>query len=331
VQATEQTTEVARPISLGECLRRVSDRVRTFLAGPSPTPAPHLHLALPNAPRRIGRWRVIGMVGEGTSSIVYRVVLQSGTATPYALKLHDQVQASDRMARDRFRREMRILRSIHHRNVVGLIDTGEYEGRQYIVMELVEGRNLREAEEQLHPHLRRKLDWSIQIARALAALHDSGIVHRDLKPENILTTRIGVIKLVDFGLARHSDSTVVTQVGFLVGTPAYMAPEYLRGQTPDSRSDLYSLGVVLYELFTGRMPYNAVTLHDFIEAHLDEAPIPPHHRVPSLPRSLEAVILRLLEKKPARRFQKADDLRLALERVLSEVIGLDADADRNVA
>lgn len=327
-------------LSFTDRLRRLSQRIRQLLYGvrldaesPRLYVAPLADEAAGRHPSRIGSWKVLGVLGEGTSATVFRVVptWAPDSTEHYALKLHERRQAGEKDARDRFRREMRILRTIKHRNVVQLIETGEFQGRQFMVMELVEGRNLRQALERHQPQLTGRLDWSIQIARALGAMHDCGIVHRDLKPENILTTRVGVVKLADFGLALNAENGSVTQVGFLVGTPAYMAPEYLLGREPDSRSDLYSFGVILYELFTGEMPYNATSLGDFIEAHIEAPPIPPRSRVATLPRELELVILRLLEKKPARRFQSADDVRAALEKVLALVVGVRRAARENVA
>jgi serine/threonine protein kinase len=275
-------------------------------------------------PPVIGSWKVLGTVASGTSATVYRVVpTWAPNATEhYALKLHSDRHAGEADARSRFRREIRILKSFKHRNVVGMVEAGEYQGRLFIVMELVEGFNLRQALETRKPHMTGKLDWCIQIARGLAATHRRGIVHRDLKPENILTTRVGVIKLADFGLARHEELQKVTRVGYLVGTPAYMAPESLMGCEPDRRSDLYSLGVILYEIFTGKMPYDASSVTEFIDAHLNQAPVPPRRHVPSMPPELESLILRLLEKNPKDRVQSADELREALEAVLAQVVGV---------
>lgn len=298
---------------------------------------PHLYVAPSpdgsDPPSQIGSWKVLGVLGEGTSATVFRVVptWAPDSTEHYALKLHDLRHAEDKDCRDRFRREMRILRSLRHRNIVQFIETGEYQGRQFIVMEIVEGRNLREALERYQPQITGKLDWSIQIARALAAMHELGIVHRDLKPENILTTRVGIIKLADFGLARNGEAKAVTQAGFLVGTPAYMAPEYLLGREPDARSDLYTFGVILYEVFTGAMPYNATTLTDFIQAHIEASPIPPRLRNGSVPLAVERIILKLLDKRPARRFQTAKELRTALEDALAQVVGIVPHVDAHVA
>lgn len=282
----------------------------------------------------IGTWRVLEALGEGASARVFRVTPANGashTHPQYALKLMSQRQARDRMARSRFLRESRVLKSVQHRNIVRLVDTGEHEDCPYLVMEMVEGFDLRTAIVENQPRLKGKLDWAIQLCRGLAAVHARGIVHRDLKPENILTTRDGFIKVADFGLARICGGTVVTRVGHLVGTPAYMAPEYLLGQEPDCRSDLYSLGVILYEMFTGKMPYQAETVNDYIHAHLDAKPTDPTSYAPEMPRELGAIILRLLDKRPDRRFSSAGDLRIALDGLLSQLAGLASPEQRCVA
>ena len=276
-------------------------------------------------PATIGRWRVLELLGEGNSARVLRVVpLQAphGSTEQYALKLQNHRQAADALARTRFLRESRILQNQGHRNIVRFVETGKHEGCPYLVMEMVEGLNLRQAIEENQPRLKGKIDWVIQICRGLAALHERGIVHRDLKPENIMTTRHGLIKIADFGLARGADNATATRVGHLVGTPAYMSPEYLLGHEPDSRSDLYSLGVIMYELFTGRMPFTAASVSDYLNAHLDSRPLPPTAYAPELPRELEAIILRLLDKRPVRRFPSATALRVALETLLAHLVGV---------
>jgi len=325
LEATKKSEDTSFLGRMRHWLRRLG---RRYLDGRSRHEAPPLYIAPSQEeidlghPSVIGDWRVLGVVGEGTSSTVFRVIPNGTThaTAHYALKLHEGRQAGKLEARDRFKREMRILRSVKHPNIVQLLETGEYNGRLFIVMEMVEGCNLRQALEKFQPPLKIKLEWSMQIAQALASLHKCGIVHRDLKPENILATRRNTIKLVDFGLARTAEMAQITNVGFLVGTPAYIAPEYLLGDEPDFRSDLYSLGVILYELCTGFMPYQATTLGDFIDAHIEATPIPPRTRVPFLPRELELIILRLLEKRPVRRFQNAEAVRYALEEVLHKVV-----------
>lgn len=315
--------------ALADLLEGALKRLRGAPAPASPVP---LYVASsqdsPRAsqviPTQIGSWKVLGVIAAGTSGTVYRVVPDwaPNAKEHYALKLHASRLSTERDARSRFRREIRILKGLKHRNVVGMIEAGEHQGQLFIVMELVEGRNLREALARQKPQITGKLDWAMQITRALAAIHRRGIVHRDLKPDNILTTRVGVIKLADFGLAIHDELQKVTRAGFLVGTPAYMAPESLMGHEPDARSDLYSLGVILYELFTGGMPFEASTVGEYIDAHLSAEPAPPRRLQPALPASLETVILRLLDKDPDERFQTADELREALEGVLSEVVGI---------
>jgi len=307
--------------------KRLEAALRRLFSRAAKPVTPHLYVARPSegpAAQLIGTWRVLDVLASGTSATVYRVVpaWAPNSTEHFALKLHSDRLASEQDARSRFRREIRILKGFKHRNVVGMIEAGEHQGRLFIVMELVEGRNLRQALERQKPQLTGKLDWSIQITRALSAVHRRGIVHRDLKPENILTTRVGVIKLADFGLAVQDKLQQVTRTGLLVGTPAYMAPETLLGGEPDKRSDLYSLGVLLHEIFTGRMPFEASTVSQFIDAHLFARPISPQRVCPGMPKGLSDVILKLLEKSPEDRYQTADEVREALEPVLAAVVGV---------
>lgn len=284
-------------------------------------------------PSVIGGWRVRKLIGQGTSARVYCVepVGAERSTEAHALKLMNADVARDKGARDRFRRESRILQSIRHRNVIRHFETGEHEGRPYLVMELVEGRNLRDALAANEPKLKGKLDWAIQICRGLAAIHGRGAIHRDLKPENIITTSVGLVKIADFGLARTRSTGVVTKAGHLVGTPAYMSPEYLMGQEPDARSDLYSLGVVLYELFSGQMPFPARSVNEHIQAHLDSRPEHPHVHAPDIPVRLDSLVMRLLDKRPARRPESAEEVRNTLEFVLEQLVGYPRQSDRYVA
>lgn len=324
------TIEVPRS-TWGARFRIVAMRALSALTRPFRRPAPpaSLYLACDSDatvevaahPALIGSWKVLGLIASGTSAAVYRVVpaWAPGSHEHYALKLHSDRLSGERDARSRFRREIRILKSLRHRNVVGMVEAGEFNGRLFIVMELVEGRSLKEALDREKPPLSGKLDWAIQISRALAAVHRRGVVHRDLKPANILTTRVGVVKLADFGLAVGTDVQKITKPGFLVGTPAYMAPETLMGVEPDVRADLYSLGVVLYEIFAGRMPYEAQTVSDFISGHLFARPEPLRRHAPTAPAALEKLLLRLLEKDPTDRVQSADAVREELEEILADV------------
>ena len=256
-------------------------------------------------PSHVGSWKIRDVLGRGISATVYRVTPEwaSGDRAEFALKLHAPGLAGDRLARQRFAREIEILRSLRHDNVVQMVECGEYHGRMFLVMELVKGERLDAAMHRRDASLATRMDWAIQMARALGAIHSAGVLHRDLKPDNILVDRSGCVKLADFGMARASSraSSARTAFGVLPGAPAYVAPEALLGQAADMHTDLYSLGVVLYELFTGRLPYDAQTVPQFLQAHVVALPIPPRQLAPDLPRDLEALLLRLLRKHPHER------------------------------
>lgn len=314
---------------IGRALSYLVGALATWLAThPSPEP-PRTEQSLGKGehPSRIGSWEVLNILGRGASATVYRVTPHwaSGPRRQYALKLHAATYAADRHSRHRFTREIQVLRTLRHRNVVDLVECGEYQGRLFLVTELVEGAALDATVRRTSPGLSTRLDWAIQITRALGAIHQAGVVHRDLKPDNILVDRSGRVKVADFGLARapRALSASLTVHGTLAGAPAYLAPESLLGQELDSRSDLYSLGVVLYELFTGYMPFEAETVSQFLDAHMMSLPAPLRRYEPRLPREIEATVLRLLRKNPQERHGAAAEVERELAAVLAspEVTG----------
>ena len=163
--------------------------------------------------------------------------------------------------------------------------------------------------------LRRGLDCLIQLCEGLAAAHAQGVIHRDIKPGNLFLTQEGLAKIMDFGIARQRTARGLTQVGMIVGTPEYMSPEQIRGETTRETSDLYALGVVAYEMFTGKKPFVHDELIPLLQMHLTAAPAPPSQHKPGLPSRLEAAILTLLRKDPQERFPNALALKAALEAV----------------
>jgi serine/threonine-protein kinase len=226
----------------------------------------------------------------------------------------------------RFRTEARAIARLDHENLVKLHDFGVTEdGRAYYAMELLDGETL---EWQLDRE--RGMDWreavriGVEACRALEAAHAAGVVHRDIKPANLFMTRAGTVKLLDFGIARvdleEAEVGASPSALALVGTPEYLAPEQASGGTVDERSDLYALGVVLYELATGRLPHAADSTVALLDAKLRLPPEPPRQRAPQrgLPKALERAVLRALERAPERRFQTASELRGALENALLE-------------
>jgi serine/threonine protein kinase len=253
------------------------------------------------------RYRLIKRLGTGGMSSVYlaRHVMIDRLS---AIKILRQDLSLNPIHRERFLREARAVNRINHRNIVEITDVGEMDGVAYLVMEYVDGQSL-------HEELKRgALPWvraakvGMQISGALARAHQMGVVHRDLKPENIILVRgddpADFVKLTDFGIAKIIDAPALTFSEQLFGTPGYIAPEAVEGLPVDRRSDLYSLGVLIYEMLTGKLPYDARGA-DLLTMPLRAAPIPPGQRVVGLPPELESLILGLLARKPKDRPQDA--------------------------
>lgn len=262
-----------------------------------------------------GRYRVDAPIGRGGMADVYRgvdVVLDRTVAIKVLTERDDG-------ERDRFLREARSMARLNHRNVVAVYDAGRSDGWSYIVMELVEGRTLAAIPPQeltVHTAVRHY----IEILEALEYAHASGVVHRDVKPANVMVLPGGAVKVMDFGLARRAtDMTTNSSAGEIAGTIAYLPPERFLGKPADARSDLYSVGVMLYETFTGTLPFKSETedLVAVIFAHVNELPAPPRTVNRAVPPEVERIILRLLEKEPDRRYQRAQDVADELRALLA--------------
>jgi len=237
-----------------------------------------------------------------------------------ALKFLPEELAGNRAAVDRFEREARAVSLLNHPNICTLHDIGSDDGHLFIVMEYVEGGNLRERMDKRPLELGEILDIAIQTAQALEAAHTNRILHRDIKPANICVTRQGLVKVMDFGLAKVMKSIeAVTNPGTALGTPAYMSPEQARGEELDHRADLFSLGVVIYEMATGVSPFMRPALALTFSAILHQTPHPFSHVKPGLPTELERIAQKALEKNRDLRYQSAADLRADLKRLQREV------------
>lgn len=264
------------------------------------------------------RYRIGERIGGGGMALVYRAEdLYLGR--PVAVKvLRSQYGADDEFVR-RFRREAQSAASLSHPNIVGIYDVGEEEDLYYIVMELVEGRTLKsriQEEGPLPPDEAARI--AIEILDALAHAHQHNIVHRDIKPHNILLTREGRVKVTDFGIARAVSTDTVTNTGSIMGSAHYFSPEMARGQNAGVKSDLYSLGVVLYEMLTGRVPFTGESPISVALKHVQEEVLPPAALNAEVPAELQAVVLRALEKDPADRYDGALAMRRDLERFLED-------------
>jgi serine/threonine-protein kinase len=220
---------------------------------------------------------------------------------------------------ERFKREIRLARKITHRNVLRTYDYGEADGVYFISMEYVRGYTLNELMDEAPARqmpARATIGITRQICRGLHAAHEQGIIHRDIKPQNVLIDAKGEIKLMDFGVARMAEAPeAMTQAGLIVGTPHYMSPEQVQGKQLDARTDVYAMGVLLYELVAGRRPFESSSLTGILTAHITEKPKPPIELRADIGRELNAIILRCLEKDPKARYADAGALLADLDRV----------------
>jgi len=241
-----------------------------------------------------------------------------------ALKVLKKERAEDEEIFQRFLDESKIARLVENPNIVTVYDVGSDQGTMYIVMELLEGKSLEKLIEENRLTPKQIIDIGIQIATALHYAHQKGIFHRDVKPANIIRssddTATGQFKLTDFGIARIQDLKRTTD-GTVLGSPFYMSPEQARGRPVDGRSDLYSLGAVLYECATGNPPFQAKNWGELYPKIINDKPAPPLKNGKPLPPGLSKVILKCLEKKPEKRLQTANEMKASLKECLSEISG----------
>ena len=279
---------------------------------------------MPLAPgARLGPYRIDAEIGAGGMGHVFRAT-DTRLDRKVAIKVLPQHRWSDPQVRLRFEREARALSSLSHPHLCALYDVGELTQSgasvPYLVMELLEGETLRERLEN-RLSIRKALLWGAQIAEGLAAAHAKGVIHRDLKPENVFITGGELLKILDFGLATtppaggDSSTAVRTEPGIVMGTAHYMSPEQVRGTNLDARSDIFSLGIVLFEMLTGSVPFHARSSVETMNSILvDEPP-----DLPGIPDAVETIVRRCLEKDPAQRFASAKDLAFALESAAKNV------------
>ncbi|MFN7989003.1 MAG: protein kinase [Thermoanaerobaculia bacterium] len=261
--------------------------------------------------RRLGKYLIEAELGHGGMGVVYRAQ-QTSLGRCVALKVVTEELSGDPDAVARFRREAQAIARLNHPGIVQVHDIEEVDGRLFLVMEWVDGESLDRWLAQPLP-LGRALEIGAEIADALDAAHEKGVVHRDVKPANVLMTRTGHPKVADFGLAHLLDTEKgVTKTGTLVGSPAYMSPEQALGRSVDRRSDVYSLGVVLFRMVTGRVPFAAESTYAVLRMHIDEAPPDPRTLNTSLPGTVRDAILRALSKRPEERFPTMGSFRDAL-------------------
>jgi serine/threonine-protein kinase len=266
-----------------------------------------------------GRYRVVSRLGSGGMADVFLVEDQQ-LGRKVALKLLHRRFAEDPGFVERFRREAQAAAGLQHPNVVGVYDRGDYDGTYYIAMEYLSGRSLKQVirnEAPLEPI--RAIDITLQILKAARFAHRHGVIHRDLKPHNAIVDESDHVKVTDFGIARAGASDM-TETGSIMGTAQYLSPEQAQGHAVSEASDLYSVGVILYELLTGRVPFDAESAVTIALKHVSEAPPPPARVNPAVPPALEEVVLWALNKNPADRPKNADELITALEAAKAAIL-----------
>src|SRR5690348_8716148 len=260
------------------------------------------------------RYVIERKLGSGGMADVYLAEDQE-LGRRVALKLLDDRHASDEQFVERFRREAQSAAGLNHPNIVSIFDRGRAEGTYYIAMEYLDGRTLKELLVRNGPTpVPIAIDYARQILGALPISHRNGIVHRDIKPHNIVVRKDGRLKVTDFGIAR-SGASQMTEAGSIVGTAQYLSPEQARGAPVDARSDLYSLGIVLYEMLTGKVPYTGDAPVEIAMKHLTAVPDPPSKLRSDVPHDLDAIVMRALAKDPEQRYGSAEEMDADLARV----------------
>jgi serine/threonine protein kinase len=259
----------------------------------------------------VGEYKIVRSLGRGGLGAVYEAThLISQRAEAIKVMLPEKTGAQD-MA-ERFRREIQLLASLNHPNIARLHNAFYFEDQLIMVMELVEGEDLRTRSQKSRIPLPVLMDFALQVLAALDYAHARGVVHRDIKPANIMVSPAGLVKVLDFGIAISQGSVDLTMAGSLIGSPLHMSPEQIRGEKATRQSDIYSLGVTLYELIAGRPPLNGTTTYELMMAHLNVTPTPLTQLRPDIPARLSDVISKALEKEPANRFATAAEFLDAL-------------------
>jgi len=279
----------------------------------------------PNRQTSLGPYELISPIGAGGMGEVFRA-RDTRLNREVAIKVLPKDFATDPDRLRRFEQEAKILAALNHPNILTIHDAGVHEGTPYLVSELLEGNTLRDEMGRTALPLRKAVEYALQVAHGLAAAHSKGATHRDLKPENIFVSKDGRVKILDFGLAKLRDSTPApnqpvdaqttveaTEPGRVMGTPAYMSPEQVRGEAADHRSDIFAFGCVLYEMLSGTRAFLRGTPVASMNAVLSETPAALSTINPSLPTALESITERCLQKQPNERFQTANDLAFALQ------------------
>lgn len=265
--------------------------------------------------QQIEDYRIVRPLGRGGLGAVYEAVHEISQRSE-ALKILLPEQTGTGEMAERFLREVRLLASLNHPNIAGLHHAFRHQDQLVMVMELVRGEDLRAQSRRTRIALSQLVQYSVQILAGLDYAHQHGVVHRDIKPANIMVTPEGTVKLLDFGIAITDRSEGLTQIGLLIGSPLHMSPEQFRGEKATPQSDIYSLGITLYELIAGQTPFTGATTYELMMAQLNNAPVPLMQLRSDIPAALSHAIDRALQKAPDMRFATAREFALAMTGIL---------------
>lgn len=271
------------------------------------------------------RYEILEVIGEGGMAIVYRA-LDHRLNRDVAVKIMRDEMAADEEFRRRFCTESHAVAMLSHPHIVAVYDVSHNDNVEYIVMELVDGITLKQyIERKGVVAWKEVVHFTKQISKALAHAHERGIIHRDIKPQNIMLLRDGTIKVGDFGIAAL-ENEVYENNGEAIGSIHYIAPEQARGECPDARSDIYSLGVMMYEMLTGGLPFTGNTLGEIAVQHMNAKPVPPHEKNPEIPLELERITLKAMSAELSERYQSANELLSDLEAFIHTPVTIDGES-----
>jgi len=305
---TEINTQFERSLSMGKII------TGNNAAGVSQMPTTFMNVVSALE----GRYQVLKELGRGGMGIVFQAY-DKHLQEQVAIKILSPLLSNDPDALERLKREVSAARRITHPNVIRIHDIAEANGLQYVSMEFFGGTNLKDHLKQVgHLSVREAFNIASQICDGLQAAHAQGVIHRDLKSQNVILNAANQIKIIDFGLAYTQQMQGLTATGLIMGTPEYMAPEQVSGKKVDERADIYSLGIILYELFTGRVPFTGPSAISVGFQQIKDPPAAPSSINPQIGGSLEGVILKALQKDPVMRYRDVAELKADLEAAINQ-------------